>query len=130
MQIYEPILADPDGAVTTVLLSALTYAKDNRLLPTGFDKDTAEDAVAVAGRARDDADFTAGGDRVRYAVETGGADGPFTVDAVLWYQPIGYRWAHNLADRDAPEIARFVGYYEEMAPVSGAVLARARAVVP
>jgi hypothetical protein len=124
VQIYEPILADPDGAVTTVLLSALTYVKDNRLLPTGFDKATAEHAVAVNGRARDDGDFTGGGDRVRYLVDTGAAPGPFSVEAELWYQPVGFRWAHNLADRDAPEIERFIGYYEEMAPVSAEVLAR------
>jgi hypothetical protein len=58
----------------------------------------------------------------------GGGQGPFTVEAELWYQPVGYCWAHNLSDREAPEIERFVGYYEEMAGVSGTVLARARAV--
>jgi hypothetical protein len=114
--------------VTTVLLSALTYAKDNRILPRGFDKATAEDAVAVNGKARDDDDFIGGGDRVRYVVDGGGAPGPFSVEAELWYQPVGYRWAHNLADRDAPEIDRFVGYYEEMASVSGVVLARAQVI--
>ena len=57
VQIYEPILADPDGAVTTVLLSAITYTKDNRLLPQGFDKTTAEKAVAVNGRAVNDSNF-------------------------------------------------------------------------
>jgi hypothetical protein len=128
VQIYEPILAEPDGTVTTVLLSASRYAKDNRLLPTGFDKATAEEAIAVGGKARGDDDFAAGGDRVRYAIDVGGAEGPFTVEAELWYQPVGYRWAHNLSDREAPEIERFVGYYEEMAGVSGTVLARARTV--
>jgi hypothetical protein len=128
VQIYEPILADPDGAVTTVLLSALSYVKDNRLLPTGFDKATAEAAIAVNGKATVDGDFSAGGDRVRYVVDVGRAEGPFVVEAELWYQPIGYRWAHNLSDREAPEIERFVGYYEEMAGVSGTVLARAQAV--
>jgi hypothetical protein len=124
VQIYEPILADPDGKVTTVLLSALSYVKDNRLLPTGFDKATADAAIAVNGEAKADADFTAGGDRVRYVVDTGGAQGPFSVEVELWYQPVGYRWAHNLGDRDAPEISRFIGYYDEMASVSAVVLAR------
>jgi hypothetical protein len=128
VQIYEPILADPGGAVTTVLLSASRYVKDNRLLPTGFDAATAEEAIAVNGKAKVDGDFSAGGDRVRYAVDVGRAEGPFVVEAELWYQPIGYRWAHNLSDREAPEIERFVGYYEDMAGVSGTVLARARAV--
>jgi hypothetical protein len=129
VQIYEPILADPKGAVTTVLLSALTYAKDNRLLPTGFDKATAEEAVAVHGRARDDRDFVAGRDRVTYVVELGAATGPFSVEATLWYQPISYRWAHNVNDRESPEGTRFVGYYREMAGVSAHALARVRAPV-
>lgn len=36
VQIYEPIIADGSGRVTTGLLTAVTYAKDNRLLPEGF----------------------------------------------------------------------------------------------
>jgi len=41
VQIYEPILKDSAGKVTTGLLSAVGYLKDNRLLPTGFKKETA-----------------------------------------------------------------------------------------
>jgi hypothetical protein len=129
VQIYEPILADPQGEITTVLLSALTYAKDNRLLPTGFDKTTAEAAVAVSGKARSDGDFVAGGDRVRYAAPVGEAEGPFTVRAELWYQPVGYRWAYNVNDRDSAEGRRFIGYFEEMAGFSGVVIARTQASV-
>jgi hypothetical protein len=29
-------------------------------------------------------------------VSTAGATGPFQVDASFWFQPIGFRWAHNL----------------------------------
>jgi hypothetical protein len=128
VQIYEPILADPSGAVTTVLLSASSYAKDNRLLPKGFDKATAEEFVAVHGAAHDDADFVGSGDRIGYRVATGGAQGPLTVQAELWYQPIGYRWAHNLGDEQADEIERFIGYYEEMADSSAVVLVSTRVV--
>jgi hypothetical protein len=52
------------------------------------------------------------------------AKGPFTIEAELWYQPIGYRWAHNLGDQQADEIERFVRYYDEMASVSAVTLAR------
>jgi hypothetical protein len=126
VQIYEPILADPSGAMTTVLLSAISYPKDNRLLPKGFDKATAEDFVAVNGAASKDLDFVGGGDRIRYQVTTDGADGPLSIEAELWYQPIGYRWAHSLADRQAEEIDRFIGYYEEMADSSAIILTSAR----
>ena len=123
VQIYEPILADPNGEVTTVLLSALSYAKDNRLLPAGFDKATAEDYVEVHGAAERDVDFLGGGDRIRYEVDLAGATGPLKIEAALWYQPVGYRWAHNLADQQATEIARFVNYFKEFAESSAVVIA-------
>jgi hypothetical protein len=128
VQIYEPILADPSGVVTTVLLSALSYAKDNRLLPDGFEKATADEFVKVRGAASNDGDFEGGGDRIRYEVAVDGVVGPLTVHAELWYQPVGYRWAHNLGDHQAEEIDRFIGYYEEMASSSAVILADARAI--
>jgi hypothetical protein len=127
VQIYESVMGDANGAVTTGLLTAVRYLKDNRLLPHGFDKRTAEPDVAVHGGALDDPDFTGAGDRVRYAVPIGNAEGPFTVDAELLYQPIGYRWANNLKKFDqAAEPRRFTGYYDAMAAASTAVLAHAR----
>ena len=97
VEIYEPILKDSDGKVTTGLLHAVGYLKDNRLLPHGFDKATAMKDIAVTGGAADDPGFTDKGSTVRYVVSTGGAAGPFKVEAELWYQPIGFRWAHNLS---------------------------------
>ena len=128
VQIYEAIMGEPDGSVTTVLLSAITYIKDNRLLPDGFDKATADEAVAVHGSAEADENFVGGRDRIGYVVDVSGAEGPFIVDVELVYQPIGYRWAHNLGDHEAEEIERFIGYYEEMADRSAVVLASAKAV--
>ena len=128
VQIYEAIMGEPDGTVTTVLLSAITYLKDNRLLPAGFDKETAEEAVAVHGSAEADEDFVGGRDRVGYVVDISGTEGPYIVEVELMYQPIGYRWAHNLGDQEAEEIERFIGYYEEMADSSAVTLASAKAV--
>jgi hypothetical protein len=127
VQIYETIMAGPDGQLTTGLLTAVRFVKDNRLLPHGFNKATAVDDIAVRGGAGEDPDFAGGGDRVRYVVAVGNAPGPFLVEAELLYQPIAYRWAMNLRSYNAPEPQRFVGYYEEMAPGSGVVLARATA---
>jgi hypothetical protein len=127
VQIYEAIMGEPDGSVTTVLLSAITYLKDNRILPEGFDKTTAEEAVAVHGSAEADDDFVGGRDRIGYMVDVSGTEGPFIVDVELMYQPIGYRWAHNLGDQEAEEIERFIGYYEEMADRSAVVLASTKA---
>jgi hypothetical protein len=130
VQIYEAIMTDRNGQVTTGLLSGRQFVKDNRILPQGFDKHTAPSDVAVQGNAQDDADFGGGGDRVRYAVDVSNASGPFTVTAELWFQPIAYRWAHNLRDYDAMETNRFTGYYEAMSSASAVVLTRAVARSP
>jgi hypothetical protein len=127
VQIYESILGDTRGRVTTGLLTGASYLKDNRLLPRGFDKRTAEPDIAVHGAAADDADFAGGGDTVRYSVPVpAGATGPFTVDVELLYQPIGFRWAQNLkAYASSPEPRRFTEYYDAMAGGATTRLARA-----
>jgi hypothetical protein len=128
VEIYEAVMADRAGKVTTGLLTAVRYIKDNRLLPHGFDKRTADADVAVHGEAETDPDFAGGGDTIRYSVTVGSSEGPFQVEAELWYQPIGYRWAMNLKPYDAPEPQRFVGYYKAMASSSAVMLVRATAV--
>jgi hypothetical protein len=106
VQIYEAIMANTDGEVTTTLLRAASYLKDNRLLPSGFE--SAHPDIAVQGIAAEDPDFVAGGDRVQYQVELSpDAPGPFSVTAELLYQAIGYRWADNLNELSSPEIDRF-----------------------
>ena len=129
VQIYESILGDSSGSVTTGLLSAVRYLKDNRLLPHGFDKRTADPEIAVKGEAADDQDFGGGGDRVRYSAIVTDGDGPFEVEAELLYQPIGFRWASNLKHYSAPEPRRFNGYYDAMGESGTAILARATASV-
>jgi len=124
VQIYEPILADSHDRVTTGLLFGVRYAKDNRLLPRGFDKATADPDVGVYGAARDDADFEGGGDRVRYRVELPRA-GEVTIAVELLYQSIGYRWAENLKAYRATETDRFVSYFAESAGASAIPLAHA-----
>ena len=83
VEIYESVMGDSTGTPTTGLLSAVKYLKDNRLLPRGFEKSTAEADVAVVGNAAQDEDFTSGGDRVRYAIDVVGHAGPFQIDVEL-----------------------------------------------
>jgi hypothetical protein len=125
VQVYESVMRDVNGAVTTGLLRGTAYIKDNRLLPRGFDKTTAGADIAVRGAAHQDADFTAESDRVRYVVNTSGRTGPFQAVAELRYQPISFRWAQNLRAYDAKETRRFVTWYDEMASGSSQVLASA-----
>jgi hypothetical protein len=125
VEIFEPILGDAHGNVTTGLLSAVGYLKDNRLLPSGFEKHSAARDIAVVGDALDDPNFTDRGSVIRYRIDIASAPGPFHVRAELWYQPIGFRWAHNLAPYGATEPQRFVQYYESEARRSAVVLASA-----
>ena len=129
VQIYESVMADAGGRPTTGLLQGLTFVKDNRLLPRGFDKASAEPDIAVRGSAGTDADFTAEADRVRYRVNVGAAPGPLRVEVALQYQPISFRWANNLRAYDAAEPRRFVSYYDSMAAASSVELARASATL-
>jgi hypothetical protein len=127
VEIFEPILGDAQQNVTTGLLSAVGYLKDNRLLPSGFDKHSANKDIAVVGGALDDPDFTDHGSTIRYMIDTASTSGPFHVRVELWYQPIGFRWAHNLAPYQAAEPQRFVRYYESESRRSAVVLASADA---
>jgi hypothetical protein len=130
VQIYEPILGDANNQPTTGLLFATHYLKDNRLLPRGFDKVTADRDIGVYGAAAQDPDFTGDGDRVRYAVDVPAGAGPFQVDVELLYQPIGFRWAHNLEKYDAPEPKRFVNYFNAAASTSWVVVGKTTATQP
>jgi hypothetical protein len=129
VQIYESIMRDAYGAVTTGIISGLGYAKDNRILPLGFDKKTASQDIAVVGDAASDPAFVGGSHRTRYNIDVSRAAGPFRIVAELWYQPIGFRWAQNLRLQPARETDRFVSYFESMADVSGTVLARDSVIV-
>lgn len=128
VEIYEPILGDSSGHVTTGLLNTVRYLKDNRLLPEGFDKASASKDIAVVGEASDDPGFRAGGSEIDYVVPTNNASGPFHIEVELWYQPIGFRWAHNLAPYNAAEPQRLVRYYESASRLSAVVLAKATAI--
>lgn len=124
VQIYESIPGDPQGKPTTGLLIATQYLKDNRLLPRGFDKTTADREIAVYGDAVGDATFTGSGDRVRYLVDVP-TTGAYSVHVELRYQAISHRWAHNLRKYDAPEPQRFLSYYEATAAESSVIVATA-----
>src|SRR5262245_6778123 len=123
----EDSMVGHDNVPTTALLTALRFIKDNRLLPNGFDKRKVEQEIAVQGAAVNDPDFVGGGDKVRYSVFVGNAQGPFQVEAEFWFQPISYRWANNLKPYRAMEPQRFTRYYDAMSTGSAVLLGRASA---
>jgi mono/diheme cytochrome c family protein len=119
VQIYEAILKDTEEDVTTSVLSAAGFFKDNRLLPWGFEKSAPYEDIQVRGEAMEDADFDAGGDRVGLALRLPSAQAPLTLEVELLYQPVGYRWAENLRGAEGEEVERFLEMYDSLsnAPV-------------
>lgn len=110
VQIYEAILRNSEGDLTTTLLRAAAYVKDNRLIPIGFDKGAPYEDIAVRGGAFEDIDFDDGSDSIQYVIELGSAPGPYQVRVEFLYQSIGFRWIENLDDQQGVEIERFLGY--------------------
>lgn len=119
VQIYEAIMADPDGQPTFRLLRGATYLKDNRLLPHGWKPADAQAMkIAPAGTAGDP-DFLAAGDTARYRIQAPAAAGPYKVQVALVHQVLGARFAAELFALDAPAIRAFEKMYlvADRAPV-------------
>jgi hypothetical protein len=129
VQIYEPVMLDTDGDVTWTLMRADSYAKDNRLLPTGFDKSTAHADFAVRGRATTDSDFRDGGDRVIYQVKIDSAKAPFQVTAELLFQAVSYPFVADLSETGTDHVASFLAMYDQ-ADKTPELLARESASTP
>lgn len=95
-QIFEEIVKDLDGNITTSFLSRATDAKDNRLLPVGWTtqgppgmEEKYVEPTRPFGDAATDPDFVGGSDTMTYtATLPNNAQGPFTVRAQLYYQSI------------------------------------------
>ena len=130
VQIYEAILGDAQGQVTTGLLRATTYLKDNRILPKGFDKAKAASDVVVRGEALADGDFVGGSDRVGLSVVLPKDVVPVSISVELLYEPIGYRWAENLRVVGSAESTRFSRGRDAMRARSFQRLAVAMANLP
>jgi hypothetical protein len=114
VQIYETVMLNSDGAVTTTLLRAASYAKDNRILPQGFNVGQASEDTLVFGEADKDDSFLPGGDRLILHIDLGDAVGPYSIKVELLYQSIGYRWAQNLLADQTPEAQTFGRYYNNV----------------
>ncbi|WP_345975296.1 hypothetical protein [Sulfurimonas sp. HSL3-7] len=111
VQIYEMVMGNNLGEVTYTLLRGMTYKKDNRILPKGFDKTTAPSDFRVVGSAYDDVDFIGGSDTVTYRIG-GLAGGTYTADTQLLYQTLGYAFAQDLFADSSAEAASFKSMFD------------------
>ena len=112
VQIFEPILGDVAGNVTTTLLFGSQYLKDNRLLPLGWDAAAATPDIMPYGEAASDPSFEGGADTVTYQIALADATGPLTVTVEFVYQSVGYRWANNLRAGEGQLVADFMRFYD------------------
>jgi hypothetical protein len=128
VQIYEPVMADPDGNPTYVLLRAAKYYKDNRLLPKGWSSTFVDiDRVAPVG-VGSDSTYLAGTDEVTYTVAVDDTTDAFTVEAELVYQVLGARFAAEIFESEANPTRVFEQYYDQ-ADVTPELIGRAEATV-
>ena len=114
VQVYEAIMGDNNGNVTYTLLRGMAYLKDNRLLPSGFDKSTAPSDVEVVGAAAADTDFIGGSDQISYRV-AGLNDTSYAVQAELLYQTLAYGFAQDLFTDSSAEVHDFKKMYNAVA---------------
>ncbi|PSR13169.1 MAG: hypothetical protein DA408_08290 [Bacteroidetes bacterium] len=115
VQIYEQVLGDVNGQVTTVLTRAAFALKDNRLPPKGFSRDhLVYDTTQIAGQALLDTDFNenelgegTGSDVVYYHIPTQGFLGELSLTATVYYQSMPPKWMAPMLAESTPDIDRF-----------------------
>ena len=121
VQIYELVMGDVNGDVTTVLERADEPLKDNRLLPLGFSTThPVYDTTRIAGVPASDVDYGldalglegSGSDIVHYHIPTNGYVGPLTVKAALYYQAVPPGWNAEMFAMSGPAIDTFRTMYE------------------
>jgi hypothetical protein len=126
VQVYELVMGDVNGDVTTVLVRAKYPIKDNRLPPLGFSTSyPAYDTVLIAG-VGSDPDFNneggtegSGSDVTYFHVPMQGEIGLLRVSARVYYQPTPPKWMDEMFDHNTPEIDAFRTMFDaaDRAPV-------------
>lgn len=121
VQIYEMVMGDVNGDLTTVLERAKEPLKDNRLAPAGFSVNHfAYDTARVVGVAATDPDFNhdevgvegSGTDVVHYHIPMGGHIGLINITAKVWYQSVPPRFLQDMFTYTSPAIDLFQGMFQ------------------
>lgn len=121
VQIYEHVIGDVEGKVTTVLEQAYQGLKDNRLPPRGFTTSHAVyDTTQIYGLALNDNDFNhiddeegSGSDIVKYQIALNGYKGFLDISAKVYYQALPPRWLDPMFELQSAEIDTFRRMYDE-----------------
>ena len=119
-QIYEMIMGDVNGNVTTVLERGATHLKDNRIPPLGFANDhPVYDTVQIVGEAFTDPNFNRNGnfqgtgkDKIFYKLPINALAGNVNISAKVYYQAVPPHWLDEMRTFSAPEIDAFLAMYD------------------
>lgn len=116
-QIYQMVMADVEGNVTTTLLHADHSLKDNRLVPIGFSNShPSYDTIAIVGEALNDGNFNQnqnGVDIVNYHIPIQSYTGQLNVEAKVFYQTVNNRWLEEMFNESSDEIDSFENMYNQ-----------------
>ncbi|MCW5920480.1 MAG: T9SS type A sorting domain-containing protein, partial [Bacteroidetes bacterium] len=118
-QIYEMVMGDVNGTVTTVLERAASHLKDNRIPPAGFSTlHYAYDTCKIVGSALTDVDFNKNGvtqgtghDIVHYHIPLNNYSGTINVYTAVYYQTLPPAFLSDMSNYSSPEINSFLTMY-------------------
>lgn len=113
VQIYEMVMGDVNGDVTTTLRRASAPLKDNRILPRGFDTFHSNyDTVKIVGLPNAENDYNSGGYEItNYRIGLNGYTDSLLVTARVWYQTVRPGWLDETFANNSPEIDQFRDMY-------------------
>jgi len=116
-QIYEFVMGDTKGMVTTVLEKAYSPLKDNRMPPIGFDPLQMTDTIRVIGQAGQDPDYLngSGEETILFIIPITKTTERTRLRVALHYETVPESWVHELFEKseNATEISRFKSLYEK-----------------
>lgn len=120
VQIYEAVLGNTQNEVTTILLEAAQYLKDNRIPPMGFVNNQSYDSlIAITGKAADDVNFNmtnegsqgSGSDQVTYSFSFTGDRLKYIIE--ICYQPIKPNYSDHISTSSTDESELFTQMYAD-----------------
>jgi len=119
VQIFEFVMGDNEGEVTTILERAYEPLKDNRIPPEGFSQShTNYDTVRVVGNATTDTDYLngSGTEKIIYALPVSILKASNSVKAILHYETAPKSWLKDLFEysEEDEDIDKFKKMYQQI----------------
>lgn len=119
VQIYEMVMGDVNGNVTTVLERGYQHLKDNRLPPVGFTSTHfSYDTTKIVGHATVDPNFNkengiqgTGSDQLDFHIPLDSFHGEVEISARLYYQTISNKWLTEMFSYSSDAIDAFKSYF-------------------